>query len=153
MRVVCQMGILKQASVSVIIQTFNQILIQPLFRYRRCFSFCSPGQSDGRRSRCSRDDSISCRQTDRHAACSPGDKSLLSPALCRALGILCNLGRQNITRREELLTLFCIQELSADAEIVDVRFTKSVIASKCAFTYEEAQIRKDDPFVTLFSSL
>ena len=28
-----------------------------------------------------------------------------------------------------------------------MRFTKSVIASKCAFTYEEAQTRKDDLFV------
>ena len=28
-----------------------------------------------------------------------------------------------------------------------MRFTKSVIASKSAFTYEEAQIRKDDPCV------
>jgi exosome complex exonuclease DIS3/RRP44 len=37
------------------------------------------------------------------------------------------------------------QELDADARIVDVRFTKSVIASKAAFTYEEAQVRKDDP--------
>jgi exosome complex exonuclease DIS3/RRP44 len=37
------------------------------------------------------------------------------------------------------------QELTQDAEIVNVRFTKSVIASKAAFTYEEAQIRKDDP--------
>jgi exosome complex exonuclease DIS3/RRP44 len=34
---------------------------------------------------------------------------------------------------------------------VDVRFTKSVIASKAAFTYEEAQIRKDDPCVGFFS--
>ena len=30
-----------------------------------------------------------------------------------------------------------------------MRFTKSVIASKSAFTYEEAQIRKDDPYVVL----
>lgn len=37
-----------------------------------------------------------------------------------------------------------MQELSPEAQIVDVRFTKSVIASKSAFTYEEAQIRKDD---------
>lgn len=72
---------------------------------------------------------------------------MLSSALCRAVGILCDLGRQNVTRREELLTFFYIQELTPDAEIADVRFTKSVIASKCAFTYEEAQIRKDDPFV------
>lgn len=34
--------------------------------------------------------------------------------------------------------------MSPEAQIVDVRFTKSVIASKSAFTYEEAQIRKDD---------
>ena len=33
-----------------------------------------------------------------------------------------------------------------------MRFTKSVIASKCAFTYEEAQTRKDDPFVFRLSS-
>ena len=37
--------------------------------------------------------------------------------------------------------------MTPEAEIVNVRFTKSVIASKQAFTYEEAQIRKDDPYV------
>ncbi len=37
------------------------------------------------------------------------------------------------------------QEMTPEADIVNVRFTKSVIASKAAFTYEEAQIRKDDP--------
>jgi exosome complex exonuclease DIS3/RRP44 len=42
-----------------------------------------------------------------------------------------------------------IQEMTLDGEIVNVRFTKSVIASKAAFTYEEAQIRKDDPYVYL----
>lgn len=36
------------------------------------------------------------------------------------------------------------QEIDEDANIVNVRFTKSVIASKEAFTYEAAQIRKDD---------
>ncbi|TBU24927.1 RNB-domain-containing protein [Dichomitus squalens] len=45
----------------------------------------------------------------------------------------------------ERLAFSVIWELSPDAKIVDVRFTKSVIASKSAFTYEEAQIRKDDP--------
>ncbi|KAI0791122.1 RNB-domain-containing protein [Abortiporus biennis] len=45
----------------------------------------------------------------------------------------------------ERLAFSVIWELSPDAEIVNVRFTKSVIASKAAFTYEEAQIRKDDP--------
>ena len=38
--------------------------------------------------------------------------------------------------------------MTPDADITNVRFTKSVIASKAAFTYEEAQIRKDDPFVS-----
>lgn len=37
--------------------------------------------------------------------------------------------------------------MTLDAEIVSVRFHKSVIASKAAFTYEEAQIRKDDASV------
>ncbi|KAI0262886.1 hypothetical protein BC834DRAFT_889464 [Gloeopeniophorella convolvens] len=46
----------------------------------------------------------------------------------------------------ERLAFSVIWELSPDdAKIVNVRFTKSVIASKFAFTYEEAQIRKDDP--------
>ncbi|KIM82109.1 hypothetical protein PILCRDRAFT_821006 [Piloderma croceum F 1598] len=45
----------------------------------------------------------------------------------------------------ERLAFSAIWELNTDAEIVNVRFTKSVIASKAAFTYEEAQIRKDDP--------
>ncbi|KAF9448203.1 RNB-domain-containing protein [Macrolepiota fuliginosa MF-IS2] len=45
----------------------------------------------------------------------------------------------------ERLAFSAIWELTPDAEIVNVRFTKSVIASKAAFTYEEAQIRKDDP--------
>ncbi|TFK29229.1 mitotic control protein dis3 [Coprinopsis marcescibilis] len=45
----------------------------------------------------------------------------------------------------ERLAFSAIWELSPDADIVNVRFTKSVIASKAAFTYEEAQVRKDDP--------
>ena len=45
--------------------------------------------------------------------------------------------------------LILLQEMTPEAEIVNVRFTKSVIASKAAFTYEEAQIRKDDPYVLL----
>ncbi|KAF8999767.1 hypothetical protein BDQ17DRAFT_1360335 [Cyathus striatus] len=45
----------------------------------------------------------------------------------------------------ERLAFSAIWEMTPDAEIVKVRFTKSVIASKAAFTYEEAQIRKDDP--------
>lgn len=37
-----------------------------------------------------------------------------------------------------------LQELTPDGEIVGERFVKSVIASKEAFTYEAAQVRKDD---------
>jgi hypothetical protein len=76
---------------------------------------------------------------------------LLSPSLCRTIGIFRNLGGWNAVRCEHLLTSPFIQELTPDAKIVDVRFTKSVIASKCAFTYEEAQIRKDDQFVISYS--
>lgn len=35
--------------------------------------------------------------------------------------------------------------MDEEANIINVRFTKSVIASKAAFSYEEAQKRKDDP--------
>lgn len=45
----------------------------------------------------------------------------------------------------ERLAFSAIWEMTPEAEIVNVRFTKSVIQSKAAFTYEEAQIRKDDP--------
>ncbi|ODN80426.1 hypothetical protein, variant [Cryptococcus amylolentus CBS 6039] len=44
----------------------------------------------------------------------------------------------------ERLAFSVIWELNEDAEIVNVRFVKSVIASKEAFTYEAAQLRKDD---------
>ncbi|KAG8899742.1 exosome catalytic subunit dis3, partial [Tulasnella sp. 408] len=44
----------------------------------------------------------------------------------------------------ERLAFSAIWELTPMAEIVNVRFTKSVIASKMAFTYEEAQKRMDD---------
>ncbi|KAF7319870.1 Exosome complex exonuclease dis3 [Mycena kentingensis (nom. inval.)] len=56
---------------------------------------------------------------------------------------LCSL-RPNVER----LAFSAIWELTPDAKIVNVRFTKSVIRSKAAFTYEEAQIRKDDPALT-----
>ncbi|KAF8344715.1 hypothetical protein F5887DRAFT_250455 [Amanita rubescens] len=45
----------------------------------------------------------------------------------------------------ERLAFSAIWEMTPEASIVNVRFTKSVIASKAAFTYEEAQLRKDDP--------
>ncbi|KAK3819830.1 MAG: hypothetical protein J3Q66DRAFT_311579 [Benniella sp.] len=52
---------------------------------------------------------------------------------------LCSL-RSNVER----LAFSCIWELDENAEIVNVRFTKSVIASKASLTYEEAQNRIDD---------
>ncbi|KAI0076851.1 RNB-domain-containing protein [Panus rudis PR-1116 ss-1] len=45
----------------------------------------------------------------------------------------------------ERLAFSVIWEMTPDAEIVKARYTKSVIASKEAFTYEAAQLRKDDP--------
>ncbi|WFD30359.1 exosome catalytic subunit dis3 [Malassezia sp. CBS 17886] len=48
----------------------------------------------------------------------------------------------------ERLAFSVVWEMTPDAEIVDVRFFKSVIASKAAFTYAEAQRRKDDPAQT-----
>lgn len=39
-------------------------------------------------------------------------------------------------------------EMTAEAEVVGVRFTKSVIKSREAFSYEQAQIRIDDAFQT-----
>ncbi|WRT64860.1 uncharacterized protein IL334_001796 [Kwoniella shivajii] len=44
----------------------------------------------------------------------------------------------------ERLAFSVIWEMNEKAEIVKVRFVKSVIASKEAFTYEAAQLRKDD---------
>ncbi|KAF0421110.1 exosome complex exonuclease RRP44-like protein [Gigaspora margarita] len=52
---------------------------------------------------------------------------------------LCSL-RCNVDR----LAFSCIWELTSDAEIVNVNFTKSVISSKASLTYEEAQILIDD---------
>jgi exosome complex exonuclease DIS3/RRP44 len=45
----------------------------------------------------------------------------------------------------ERLAFSVIWQLNDDADIMNVKFTKSVIASKAAFEYEEAQICKDDP--------
>ena len=59
--------------------------------------------------------------------------------------------RDTFPGRSVLMCISSRQELTPEAEIVNVRFTKSVIASKAAFTYEEAQIRKDDPSVAIFS--
>ncbi|KAL4068784.1 hypothetical protein V8B97DRAFT_1972058 [Scleroderma yunnanense] len=48
----------------------------------------------------------------------------------------------------ERLAFSVIWELTEDAEIVNVRFTKSVISSKASFEYSEAQMRMDDMTLT-----
>ncbi|OZJ01556.1 hypothetical protein BZG36_05343 [Bifiguratus adelaidae] len=53
---------------------------------------------------------------------------------------LCSL-RSNVER----LAFSCIWEMTPDAEVISVEYTKSVIRSKHSFTYEEAQNRIDDP--------
>ncbi|KAJ1971918.1 exosome catalytic subunit dis3 [Dimargaris xerosporica] len=52
---------------------------------------------------------------------------------------LCSL-HSNVDR----LAFSCVWELDAEANIVDVSFTKSVIRSRHSFTYDEAQARIDD---------
>ena len=46
---------------------------------------------------------------------------------------------------EERLAFSCIWELSLNAEVVKASFCKSIIKSRMAFTYQEAQMRMDDP--------
>ncbi|RKO83334.1 hypothetical protein BDK51DRAFT_5378, partial [Blyttiomyces helicus] len=53
---------------------------------------------------------------------------------------LCSL-RSDIDR----LSFSCIWEITPDADIIDCKYTKSVIRSKASFTYDEAQARLDDP--------
>ena len=53
---------------------------------------------------------------------------------------LCSL-RSKIDR----LSFSCIWEITPEAEVIDVRYTKSVIRSKASLTYDEAQARLDDP--------
>ncbi|KAF5909272.1 exosome complex exonuclease RRP44, partial [Clarias magur] len=52
---------------------------------------------------------------------------------------LCSL-RSNVER----LAFSCIWEMNNNAEIINTRFTKSVINSKASLTYAEAQMRIDD---------
>ncbi|KAI9221724.1 hypothetical protein BC828DRAFT_380287 [Blastocladiella britannica] len=52
---------------------------------------------------------------------------------------LCSL-RSNVDR----LAFSCLWEMSPDANIIKVEYTKSIIHSKASFTYEEAQKRIDD---------
>jgi exosome complex exonuclease DIS3/RRP44 len=53
---------------------------------------------------------------------------------------LCSL-RSNVER----LSFSCVWEMTPEAKILNVRFTKSVIKSRASFTYAEAQARLDDP--------
>ncbi|XP_049863650.1 exosome complex exonuclease RRP44 [Schistocerca gregaria] len=57
---------------------------------------------------------------------------LLSSNLCSLRG------------NEERFAFSCIWELSPNAEIINTRFCKSIIRSRRAMTYEEAQIKIDD---------
>jgi hypothetical protein len=67
---------------------------------------------------------------------------VLASAICREACILGHLGESTIDC--SFIGDADQQELTPEAEIVNVRFTKSVIASKESFTYEAAQLRKDD---------
>lgn len=44
------------------------------------------------------------------------------------------------------LAFSCIWEMTPDSEIVNVRYTKSVIRSRNSFTYDAAQARLVDPY-------
>ena len=46
---------------------------------------------------------------------------------------------------EERLAFSCIWEITPNANIVSTSFVKSIIKSRLAFTYQEAQMRIDDP--------
>ncbi|CAG8448990.1 9810_t:CDS:10 [Diversispora eburnea] len=48
------------------------------------------------------------------------------------------------TKKVDRLAFSCIWELNSEAEILNVKFVKSVISSKASLTYEEAQLRIDD---------
>ena len=53
---------------------------------------------------------------------------------------LCSL-RSNVDR----LSFSCIWEMTPDAQVIQVSFSKSVIRSRASLTYDEAQARLDDP--------
>ncbi|KAI8840365.1 hypothetical protein BJ741DRAFT_641874 [Chytriomyces cf. hyalinus JEL632] len=56
---------------------------------------------------------------------------------------LCSL-RSNVER----LSFSCIWEVTPDADIIDVKYSKSVIRSRASLTYDAAQARLDDPTLT-----
>lgn len=58
---------------------------------------------------------------------------LLSSNLCSLRG------------NEDRFAFSCIWEVDHNANIISVRFTKSIIRSRRSMTYEEAQLKIDDP--------
>ena len=64
----------------------------------------------------------------------------LIPSYSSRILDLCSL-RSNVDR----LAFSCIWEVTPNADVVNVRYTKSIIRSKASLTYDEAQARLDDP--------
>ncbi|KAI9354526.1 hypothetical protein DFJ73DRAFT_624014 [Zopfochytrium polystomum] len=56
---------------------------------------------------------------------------------------LCSL-RSHVER----LSFSCVWEMTPSAEVVNVKYTKSIIKSRASLTYDEAQARLDDPTLT-----
>jgi exosome complex exonuclease DIS3/RRP44 len=147
----CLMATSKQVSVSITSSTckLHNLLKALSIRHRRCLILCASRQSDGRRSRVSRYYSIPRGQTYRYASFASWNKFVLSTALCGKASLLSDLGTYlSLARLTSQAHRLPFQELDQDANIVNVRFTKSVIASKEAFTYEAAQKRKDNKSLT-----
>lgn len=57
---------------------------------------------------------------------------LLSTNLCSLRG------------NEERLAFSCIWEMDKDANVINTRYCKSIIRSRAAMTYDEAQLKIDD---------
>ena len=76
---------------------------------------------------------------------------MLPTTVCGEISLQCYMGKSFlVAHKKEQSQPTQLQEMTPEANIVSVRFTKSVIASKAAFTYEEAQLRKDDPYVSSY---
>ncbi|XP_031771061.1 exosome complex exonuclease RRP44 [Apis florea] len=50
----------------------------------------------------------------------------------------------SLREKEERLTFSCIWEMDEDANIINTRYCKSIIYSRAAMTYDEAQLKIDD---------
>ena len=50
----------------------------------------------------------------------------------------------SLREKEERLVFSCIWEMDKNANVINTRFSKSVIRSRAAFTYDEAQFKIDD---------